>query len=76
MYILTEIRYGKTFFSGLCILCHEGNHILVHKHVHRVYTADLGLYCTCVCLHTCVNFKLSCTIAFLYKTTHHRLSVQ
>ena len=76
MYILTEIRYNKTIFSGVCILCHKVNHILVHEHVHRVYTAVLGLYCTCMCLHTHVKFKLSCTIAFLYKTINHRLSVQ
>ena len=35
--------YFYTLEGFVRILCHERNHTLVHEHVHRVYTAILGL---------------------------------
>ena len=37
----------SVFFSGICVLYHEGNDTLVHEHVHRVSSAVFGLQFAC-----------------------------
>ena len=55
--------YSKKFFSGVCILCHDGNNTLVQQHVHRVYIVILGLQFiyTSKCIQTRFGMYLMCT---------------
>ena len=57
--------YSKKFFSGVRIMCHDGNNTLVQQHVHGVYIVILGsqFINTSKCMQTRFGMYLMCTYA-------------
>ena len=56
----TPKSIGFSYTVIISFLCHEENHTLVHDHVHRVYTAFLGIQFAC--MPKCMQSKLGMCI--------------